>query len=56
MIDKGYRETPDEEIYYPSALTPSTQAVYGMDGLRKNRKQDSFLGKFTAQSLLLFAI
>ena len=32
-------ETPNE-VSHPSTLTPSTQAVYRMDRLRKNRKRD----------------
>ena len=39
LTHKGERETPDDKFYHPCALTPSTQAIYGMDRLRKNRKR-----------------
>ena len=40
LVSKGKWETPDKGIPHLSALMPSTQAVYGMDCLRKNRKRD----------------
>ena len=38
--DQGEKEIPDDKVYHPITLTTSTQAVYGMDRLRKNRKRD----------------
>ena len=39
LVSKGKWETPDKGIPHLSALMPSTQTVYGMDCLRKNRKR-----------------
>ena len=33
-------EIPEDELSHPSTLTPSSQDVYGMDGLRNNRKRE----------------
>ena len=40
LENEGERGTPDEDIYHPNSLTPSTQAVNAMYLLGKNPKQD----------------
>ena len=39
LTDEVDIENRDKENYHPSALAPSTQAVYGMDCLSNNQKQ-----------------